>query len=65
MSEPLDPIAAGVASLLKSLRTRAGLQEDRLSGTELPLDTLTGLERVRAFQAARLHARTGDCEGGP
>jgi hypothetical protein len=52
MSEPLDPVAAGVASLLKSLRTRAGLQEDRLSGTELTLDPLTGLERVRAFVAA-------------
>jgi transcriptional regulator with XRE-family HTH domain len=52
MSEPLDPVAAGVASLLKSLRTRAGLQEERLSGTELPLDTLTGLDRVRAFMAA-------------
>ena len=51
MSEPLDPVAAGVASLLKSLRTRAGLQQDRLSGTELPLDTLTGLEPVRAFMA--------------
>ena len=52
MSEPLDPVAAGVASLLKSLRTRAGLQEDRLSGTELPLSTLTGLDRVRAFMTA-------------
>ncbi len=52
MPEPLDPVAAGVASLLKSLRTRTGLQEDRLSGTELPLDTLTGLERVRAYVAA-------------
>jgi len=52
MSEPLDPVAAGVASLLKSLRTRAGLQEERLSGTELQLDPLTGLDRVRAFAAA-------------
>jgi transcriptional regulator with XRE-family HTH domain len=52
MSEPLDPVAAGVASLLKSLRTRTGLQESRLTGTELPLDTLTGLGRVRAFVAA-------------
>ena len=52
MSDPLDPVAAGVASLLKSLRTRAGLQEDRLSGTELPLSTLTGLDRVRAFMTA-------------
>jgi transcriptional regulator with XRE-family HTH domain len=52
MSEPLDPVAAGVASLLKSLRTRAGLQQERLSGTELQLDPLTGLDRVRAFTAA-------------
>ena len=52
MSDPLDPVAAGVASLLKSLRTRAGLQEDRLSGTELTLDPLTGLDRVRAFMTA-------------
>jgi len=52
MSDPLDPVAAGVASLLKSLRTRAGLQEDRLSGTELTLDPLTGLERVRALMTA-------------
>jgi hypothetical protein len=52
MSDPLDPVAAGVASLLKSLRTRAGLQEDRLSSTELPLDPLTGLDRVQAVMAA-------------
>lgn len=52
MSEPLDPVAAGVASLLKSLRTRAGLQQDRLSGTELPLDALTGLDRVRSLMTA-------------
>ena len=35
MAEPLDPAALGVASALKSLRTRAGLREDRLHGTEL------------------------------
>jgi hypothetical protein len=52
MTEPLDPIAAGVASVLKSLRTRAGLQEDRLADTELALDTLGGLDRVREFAAA-------------
>jgi transcriptional regulator with XRE-family HTH domain len=52
MSDPLDPAAAGVASLLKSLRTRAGLQEERLSGTELSLDALTALDQVRAFIAA-------------
>ena len=55
MSDPLDPVAAGVASLLKSLRTRAGLQEDRLSGTELTLDPLTGLE-----SGPGLHVAAGD-----
>jgi hypothetical protein len=52
MSEPLDPLAAGVASALKSLRARAGLQEERLAGAELALDTLTGLESVRERIAA-------------
>jgi hypothetical protein len=52
MSEPLDPIAAGVASALKSLRARAGLREDRLAGNELALDTLAGLSSVRALMAA-------------
>jgi len=49
MAEPLDPAALGVASALKSLRTRAGLREGRLHGTELALDTLTGLDSVRAL----------------
>jgi len=48
MAEPLDPVAPGVASALKSLRTRAGLREERLLGTELALDTLAGLDSVRA-----------------
>ena len=52
MSEPLDPVAAGLASVLKSLRTRTGLTEDRLAGTEIALDTLAGLDRVREFVAA-------------
>ncbi len=47
MTEPLSPAAAGVASALKSLRTRTGLREDRLHGTELALDTLAGLDSVR------------------
>jgi hypothetical protein len=38
--------------VLKSLRTRAGLREDRLAGTELALDTLTGLAGVRELIAA-------------
>ena len=49
MAEPVDPAVLGVASALKSLRTRAGLREERLHGTELALDTLTGLDSVRAF----------------
>ena len=49
MAEPLDPAALGVASALKSLRTRAGLREERLHGTELALDTLIGLDSVRAL----------------
>ena len=49
MAEPLDPATVGVASALKSLRTRAGLREERLHGTELALDTLTGLDSVRAL----------------
>src|SRR5215472_10032244 len=49
MAEPLAPAALGVASALKSLRTRAGLREERLHGTELALDTLTGLDSVRAL----------------
>jgi hypothetical protein len=49
MAEPLDPGTLGVASALKSLRTRTGLREERLHGTELVLDTLTGLETVRAL----------------
>jgi hypothetical protein len=49
MSEPLDPVTAGLASVLKSLRTRAGLTEERLAGTEIALDTLTGLGRVGEF----------------
>jgi hypothetical protein len=54
MSEPLDPVTAGLASVLKSLRTRVGLTEDRLAATELALDTLTGLESVRE------HINAGD-----
>ena len=45
--EPMDPVAVGVASVLKSLRTRAGLQVPRLISTELSLHTLMDLEAVR------------------
>ena len=49
MAEPPDPAARCVASALKSLRTRAGLREERLHGTELALDTLTGMDCVPAL----------------
>ena len=49
MAEPLDPAVFGVASILKSLRTRTGLREERLHGTEVDLDTLAGLESVRVL----------------
>jgi transcriptional regulator with XRE-family HTH domain len=52
MAEPLDPATLGVASVLKSLRTRAGLREERLQATELTLDTLAGLESIRALVSA-------------
>jgi hypothetical protein len=47
MAEPLDPAVLGVASALKSLRTRIGLREERLRDTEVPLDPLTGLDTIR------------------
>jgi hypothetical protein len=49
MTEPLSSAAAGVASALKSLRTRSGLREERLHGTELDLDTLARLDSVQAL----------------
>jgi hypothetical protein len=48
MAEPLDPAVHGVASALKSLRTRIGLREERLRGTGLG-DTLTGLTSIRVL----------------
>ena len=51
MSEPLHPIAAGVASALKSLRARAGLRGDRLTSSEPALDTLAGLQSVKELVA--------------
>jgi ribokinase len=51
MSQGNRPItAAGVKSTLKSLRTRAGLQADRLTSTELALDALERLDSVRYLQ---------------
>jgi hypothetical protein len=47
MPDPLDPIAAGVASALKALRARAGMREERLGESGLALDSLAGLASVR------------------
>jgi hypothetical protein len=47
LAEPLDPVALNVASVLKSLRTRTGLQEERLHGTQLALDPLTRLDSIK------------------
>jgi hypothetical protein len=52
MPEPLDPVTAGVANALKSLRTRTGLREDRLAETGIVLDALTGLTTVRQLVTA-------------
>ena len=52
MTEPLNPSAvAGVASALKSLRTRTGLTKERLSASGLARDTLAGLSVVRQLIA--------------
>src|SRR5277367_6388868 len=49
MTESQDPVALGVTSALKSLRKKVGLQEERLRRTEVALDTLNGLDSVRAL----------------
>jgi hypothetical protein len=46
MPDPLDPIAAGVASALKALRARAGLREERLADSGPALGSLAGLVSV-------------------
>jgi hypothetical protein len=68
MPATLDPIAAGVASALKTLRTRNGLRGDRLAEAGPALDTLTGLAIFKQYpgptvaagviQAVRAAART-------
>jgi hypothetical protein len=47
MPDPLDPIAAGVASALKTMRARAGLREERLGDSGPALDSMAGLASVR------------------
>jgi ribokinase len=54
--------AAGVKSTLKSLRTRAGLQADRLMTTELALDALERLDSVRSLQGEGLDRVTAIVE---
>jgi hypothetical protein len=52
MTDSYRPVtAAGVKSTLKGLRTRAGLQAERLATTELALDTL---DRDRPDPGSRL-----------
>jgi hypothetical protein len=50
MSEPLDPITAGLVAVLEKLRQRAGLKKDRLAGPNL--DTLSALGSVQELVAA-------------
>jgi len=47
MPVSFDPATAGVASLLKSLRTRAGLREERLTGSESALRELPLVRDLR------------------
>jgi len=54
MSEPLDPVTAGLVAVLEKVRQRAGLKEDRLVGPNL--DTLSGLESVRELVATGTRA---------
>ena len=49
MSEPLDPVTAGLVAVLEKVRQRAGLKEDR---RRPHLDTLSGLDSVRELVAA-------------
>ena len=50
--------AAGVKATLKSLRTRVGLQPDRVTSTSLALDTLEWLASVRYLQDQGLDRAT-------
>jgi ribokinase len=63
MRQEYGPItAAGVKATLKSLRTRAGLQADRLTSTELALDALERLDSVRYLQGQGLDRVTAIVE---
>jgi ribokinase len=63
MRQGYPPItAAGVKATLKSLRTRVGLQADRIASTSLALDTLERLSSVRYRQGQGLDRPTAIVE---
>ena len=63
MRQGYPPItAAGVKATLKSLRTRVGLQSDRIISTSLALDTLERLTSVRYRQSQGLDRATAIVE---
>ncbi len=63
MRQGYPPItAAGVKATLKSLRTRIGLQPDRITSTSLALDALERLSSVRYLQGQGLDRATAIVE---
>ncbi len=63
MRQGYPPItAAGVKATLKSLRTRVGLQADRITNTSLALDALDRLTSVRHLQGQGLDRATAIVE---
>ena len=63
MRQGYPPItAAGVKAILKSLRTRVGLQSDRITSTSLALDALERLPSVRYRQSQGLDRATAIVE---
>jgi ribokinase len=63
MRQGYPPItAAGVKATLKSLRTRVGLQSDRITSTSLALDALERLSSVRYLQSQGLDRATAIVE---
>jgi ribokinase len=63
MRQGYPPItAAGVKATLKSLRTRVGLQPDRITSTSLALDALERLSSVRYLQGQGLDRATAIVE---
>src|SRR3984957_5833658 len=63
MRQGYPPItAAGVKATLKSLRTRVGLQPDRITSTSLALDALERLSSVHYLQGQGLDRATAIVE---